>query len=117
MQPRSLNNAFPSLHWLLTMTQDEFGETYLGTPVPRTKRRGLARNAAVALGNIGTRDDVPALADAALSHDEPLVRGHAAWALGRIGGPVARTTLERVRTSEPDASVQSEIALALEQVT
>ncbi|HEV2072863.1 MAG TPA: tRNA epoxyqueuosine(34) reductase QueG [Thermomicrobiales bacterium] len=117
MQPRSLNNAFPSLHWLLTMTQDEFGETYFGTPVPRTKRRGLARNAAVALGNIGTRDDVPTLAGAAISHDEPIVRGHAAWALGRIGGPVARTTLDRARTLEPDTSVQDEIALALEQVT
>jgi epoxyqueuosine reductase len=117
MQPRSLNNAFPSLHWLLTMTQDEFGEIYFGTPVPRTKRRGLARNAAVALGNIGTRDDVPALAGAAISHDEPLVRGHAAWALGRIGGPVARSALERARTLEPDTSVQNEIALALKLVT
>src|SRR5699024_2613232 len=61
LQPDSINNAFPSLHWLLEMTDDEFGKTYFGTPVPRTKRRGLARNAAVALGNIGTDEDIPML--------------------------------------------------------
>ena len=67
------------------MTQDEFGAAFKGSPMKRAKRRGLARNAAVALGNVGTVDDVPAL-DAALAHDEPLVREHAAWALGRIAG-------------------------------
>ena len=55
----------------------------------RAKRRGRARNAAVALGNIGTADDVPALR-AALRPDEPLVREHAAWALARL--PRSRTT-------------------------
>src|SRR2546429_1602805 len=49
--PRSLDNAYPSLHRLLTMTDGEFRETYRGTPVLRAKRRGLGRNAAVALGN------------------------------------------------------------------
>ncbi len=49
----------------------------------RAKRRGLARNAAVVLGNVGTSDDVPIL-EAALAHDEPLVREHAAWALARL---------------------------------
>ncbi len=43
----------------------------------RAKRRGLARNAAVILGNVGTSDDVPLL-EAALTHDERLVREHAA---------------------------------------
>ncbi len=115
MQPASINNAFPSLHWLLEMTPDEFGASYFGTPVPRTKRRGLARNAAIALGNIGTRDDVPVLANALASHDEPLVRGHAAWALGVIGGPVASATLDRQRGAEPDGYVVSEITRALER--
>jgi epoxyqueuosine reductase len=116
MQPASINNAFPSLHWLLEITPDEFGATYFGTPVPRTKRRGLARNAAIALGNIGTRDDVPVLGNAFASHNEPLVRGHAAWALGAIGGPDARNALDRARTSEPDEYVVSEIVRALEQM-
>jgi epoxyqueuosine reductase len=49
----------------------------------RAKRRGLARNAAVVLGNVGTAEDVPLL-EAALHHDERLVREHAAWALDQI---------------------------------
>ncbi len=51
-RPHSTKNAFPSLRWLLTMSEDEFRETYRGTAVLRAKRAGLARNAAVALGNI-----------------------------------------------------------------
>ena len=113
LRPASIENAYPSLHRLLAMTEAEFGDTYFGTPVPRTKRRGLARNAAVALGNIGTEDDAPALATALASHDEPLVRGHAAWALGRIGGPAARTALDRARHTEPDEYVVGEVEATL----
>lgn len=114
MRPASLDNAYPSLPWLLTMTAREFGATYFGTPVPRTKRRGLARNAAVALGNIGTEDDIPTLAHALHAHDEPLVRGHAAWAIGHIGGTTARRALDVAHRVEPDDYVQSEIVAALE---
>jgi len=114
LKPASLENAYPSLHWLLEMSQEEFGATYFGTPVPRTKRRGLARNAAVALGNIGTEDDVPVLTRAMAGHDEPLVRGHAAWALGAIGGPAARKALSLARTQEPSARVVDEITRSLE---
>jgi epoxyqueuosine reductase len=110
LKPASLENAYPSLHWLLRMTPDEFGKTYFGTPVPRTKRRGLARNAAIALGNIGSEADIPVLSEALRDHDEPLVRGHAAWALGRLGG---RSALEQARQAEADPYVREEIELAL----
>jgi epoxyqueuosine reductase len=110
LRPASLNNCYPSLHWLLEMTPDEFGATYFGTPVPRTKRRGLARNAAIALGNTGSDADITVLARALETHDEPLVRGHAAWALGCLGG---RNELDRVRLTEPDPYVQDEIDRAL----
>jgi epoxyqueuosine reductase len=113
LAPQSLDNAYPSLHWLLTMSDGEFGATYFGTPVPRTKRRGLARNAAVALGNIGTVEDVPTLAAVMRSHDEALVRGHAAWALGQLGGALAAAALGRARNAEPDDWVASEISSAL----
>lgn len=118
--PASTDNAYPSLHWLLEMTQEEFGTTYFGTPVPRTKRRGLSRNAAVALGNIGnignigTDEDIPILARTLGGHDDPLVRGHAAWALGAIGGAVARVVLDRATALELDAMVLEEITCALE---
>ncbi len=114
MRPASLDNAYPSLSWLLAMSQEEFGAAYFGTPVPRTKRRGLARNAAIALGNIGTEDDVPVLSGALQGHDEPLVRGHAAWAVGHIGGAAAKWALDGARRAEPDDYVRSEIGSALE---
>jgi epoxyqueuosine reductase len=83
--------------------------------VLRAKRRGLARNAAVALGNTGSEADVLDLEVALTTHDEPLVRGHAAWALGRIGGRAARVALERARPSEPDVPTLLEIENALEE--
>ncbi|WP_310569958.1 hypothetical protein [Gemmatimonas sp.] len=67
---------------LLAMSVTEFRQQFKGSPMKRANRRGLTRSAAV-LGNVGTRDDVPAL-EAALAHDEPLVREHAAWAIARI---------------------------------
>ncbi|MEO5814599.1 MAG: HEAT repeat domain-containing protein, partial [Gemmatimonadaceae bacterium] len=58
------------------------------------------RNAAVALGNVGTVEDVPAL-EAALQHDEPLVREHAAWALERLGaGGIVTSDARRCRRAE-----------------
>ena len=70
---------------LLTMSVMEFQQQFRGSPMKRAKRRGLARIAAVVLGNVGTSDDVPLL-EAALAHDQPLVREHAAWALMRLAG-------------------------------
>ena len=111
--PRSIEHAYPSLPGLLALTEPAFRATYLGTPVLRAKRRGLARNAAVALGNVGNEGDVPTLAAALAGHDEPLVRGHAAWALGHLGGVAARRALDARRATEPDAGVRAEIAGAL----
>jgi epoxyqueuosine reductase len=109
--PATIDNAYPSLSWLLTMTEAEFRATYAGTPVPRAKRRGMARNAAVALGNVGTDNDIPLLEHVLTTHDEPLVRLHAAWALGRLGGHRA---LVRARRNDPDPDVRAEAWAALE---
>jgi epoxyqueuosine reductase len=49
----------------------------------RAKMRGLKRNAAVLLGNVGIAEDIELLARAL--DDEPLVREHASWALARFG--------------------------------
>ena len=68
---------------LLTMSVTDFQQEFRGSSMKRAKRRGLARNAAVVLGNVGTSEDAPLL-EAALAHDEPLVREHAAWALARL---------------------------------
>jgi epoxyqueuosine reductase len=65
---------------LLTMTQDEFSAAFKGSPMKRAKLRGLKRNAAVVLGNIGNPADGPNL-ESAMEDTDPLVHEHAAWAL------------------------------------
>jgi epoxyqueuosine reductase len=70
---------------ILSMDDDSFRRDFKGSPMKRAKRRGLSRNAATVLGNIGTANDVATLV-AALDDPEPLVADHAAWALERIGG-------------------------------
>jgi epoxyqueuosine reductase len=67
----------------LTLSQQEFSARFKGSAMKRAKRRGLARNAAVVLGNVGSLDDTTLL-EAALQHDAPLVHEHAEWALARI---------------------------------
>nr|WP_240978922.1 HEAT repeat domain-containing protein [Longimicrobium terrae] len=93
------------------MTQEDFSRRFKNSPIKRTKRRGLLRNVAVALGNWGAPEAVPALA-IALNDEEPLIRGHAAWALGRIGTEAALQALRGREEVEEDAWVREEIALA-----
>jgi len=112
--PRSVANAYPDLGWLVRMSEKEFREAYGGTPVIRAKRRGLARNAAVALGNAQHDQAEAHLLHALAHHDEPLVRLHAAWALSRHPGRSAYAALERARTSDPEPDVRDEAAWALE---
>jgi epoxyqueuosine reductase len=69
------------------------------------------RNVAVALGNWGAPEAVPALTRA-LEDPEPLVRGHAAWALGRIGTAEALAALEVRLEHQDDRCVREEIRLA-----
>jgi len=68
---------------ILSMDDDTFRREFKGSPMKRAKRRGLARNAATVLGNVGTVDDVATLV-AALDDPESLVAEHAEWALKRI---------------------------------
>jgi epoxyqueuosine reductase len=76
--------AAPDLVKLLAIDEVAFKHTFAGTPMLRTKRRGLLRNVCVALGNIGDETALPALEK--VSHDpEPLIAEHAAWAIEQIG--------------------------------
>ena len=77
---------------VLAMDEEAFRDAFKGSPMKRAKRRGLARNAAVVLGNIRNPEDVPVLI-AALGDPEPLVGQHAAWALGQIGTAEAHEAL------------------------
>jgi epoxyqueuosine reductase len=77
--PRKL----PALVEFLGWDETKFREFFRGTPIERTKRRGFLRNVCVALGNVGTASDLPALEKAKLDA-EPLIREHAAWAVDQI---------------------------------
>ena len=102
----------PALIPLLALDDEGFRERFRGSPIKRAKRVGLQRNVCVALGNIGDEVAVPALVKALESQDA-LVRGHAAWALGRIGGREAAAALGAAWHVEGDPSARSEIELAL----
>ena len=97
---------------LLEMTEEEFRQRFAGTPIMRAKREGMQRNAGVALGNLGDSDAVPPLSRA-LQTAAPMVRSHAAWALGRIGSADAREILRVAADTELDGEVLTEIREAL----
>ncbi|MDA0263681.1 MAG: tRNA epoxyqueuosine(34) reductase QueG [SAR202 cluster bacterium Casp-Chloro-G2] len=102
------------LEEILSLTEEEFRNRFQGTSVMRAKRVGLQKNACVALGNAGNRSAAPAL-ERAMETGEPMVRGHAAWALGKIAGPKAKAVLDQSLTTEDDPYVRGEIEAALRE--
>jgi epoxyqueuosine reductase len=102
----------PDLIAELSLSPQEFNRKFKGNPIKRTKRRGYLRNAAVALGNLKSPAAVRPLVDILLKEPEPLVRGHAAWALGQIGGDLAWQALKEAEGSEEDPYVLEEILSA-----
>ena len=107
-------NPYPDLPGEMALGQEEFSLKYRRSPLMRTKRRGYLRNTAVALGNSRHLDAIQTLMQALLYEPEALVRGHAAWALGKIGGEAARQALEKSVALEGDPVVRSEILRCLE---
>jgi epoxyqueuosine reductase len=101
-----------SLADLLGLSRDDYVETFRGSPMKRAKLEGLQRNAAVVLGNLGKQEAIPALAGA-LGHPDPMVRGHAAWALGQLGGSEAARALGVALATESEDRVRDEIEAAL----
>src|SRR5438128_8694172 len=105
--------ARPRLEDLLTLDEPAFRRRFRESAVWRTRRAGLLRNVCIAHGNIADRGSVPPLAGQ-LDHPEPLARGHAAGALGRLGGAAARAALTYGLSRETDAWVRDECGLALQ---
>ncbi len=112
-RPRE-GSVAPSLVELLGLSEEAFRARFRDTAVSRARREGLARNAAIALGNAGDATAVPALARAFAEDPSAVVRGAAAWALGRIGGALAHEALAARRDAEADPVAREEIALALQ---
>jgi epoxyqueuosine reductase len=98
---------------LFRISEEEFRVRFRKTPLWRTRRRGILRNAAIVLGNQRDPSSLEALT-VGLSDDEPLVRGASAWALGRIGGEGVSEVLNGRAAVETDPDVCAEIDSALE---
>jgi epoxyqueuosine reductase len=103
----------PELAALLRLKSGEFKRRYARTAMGWRGAAVLRRNAAVAMGNALDRAGVPALEEAVAGDPHPLVRGHAAWALGRIGSPRALASLRLQSGRETDRLVLDEIQWAL----
>jgi epoxyqueuosine reductase len=93
-------------------TDEEFERRFTGTPLTRPGRVGLLRNCCVAAGNLGLEKTIPALIGCLREDPSPLVRGHAAWALGEIGGAEATLREAAARESDPRSLEEIELALA-----
>ena len=90
--------AQPDLLELLQLDEGGFRHRFAGTPMLRTKRRGLLRNVCVALGNVGDRRALPML-ERACSDSEALIAEHARWAVEQI----EERTASPVQSQIPDA--------------
>jgi len=93
-----------SLERFLELDEPGFETLFAGSPIRRAGRDGFLRNVCVALGNKGEAAAVPALARA-LEHDpSPLVREHAAWALGEIAGRALGEIAGRAERGDADGA-------------
>ena len=113
-----LHLVHPEIAPLVNITDAEFDRLFGGTffEFLIMEKKYLQRNAAIALGNHGDPDHIPVLIEALETQEDELVRGAAAWALGKIATPDARTALETFLTQDPAESVRSEIQGALDRM-
>ena len=111
--PANWDAVMPPLLELLALDEETFNARFARSPIKRIKRERLVRNACVAAGNWGSQQALPALLPL-LADESALVRGHAAWAVGQIGGPGGWVALAEglARESDSQARVEFEAALA-----
>ncbi len=101
-----------ALRELFSLTEETFRTRFRKTPLWRPKRRGLLRNAAIALGNRPNGANLQPLT-LGLNDVEPLVRGASAWALGRHNAPEAQAALAARYEIEDDTEVLENIHFSM----
>jgi len=116
-EPMDDDSARPPLLDLLSLRSGAFKRRYEKTAMGWRGAAVLRRNAAVALGNALDRSAVGGLIRTLQGDPHPMVRGHAAWALGRIGSPRALEALRERYTVERNPEVRTEIVSAMESFT
>ncbi len=105
----------PEIMELLSLTDNEFRERFRGSALKRAKRSGLVRNGCVAIGNLREVRALPLLIRLLKEDPDPVVREHAAWALGRMATPDALKALQEALTTETDERVRQEVHLSLQE--
>jgi len=98
---------------LVRLDEPGFAAEFKPTALERPRRRGLVRNALIVAGNTGNERALRAARER-LSDPDAVVRGAAAWALGRAPDGAARRVLERARAVEIDPEVRDEMSAALD---
>ena len=106
----------PDLIDLLEITSSGHRRLVKGTALRRAPRQQLMRNAAIALGNSGKAEAVEPLGKALIENRYPLVRGHAAWALGELGTALCLDNLQSALKTEEEDSVSDEIRAAINRI-
>ena len=106
--------AWVSVAEVLACDEASFRATWGHTPLSRSKRRGLVRNACVVAGNGGDASLVNTLVPL-LDDAEPIVRGHALWALNQLDRSVRVKGLTERLCGDVDAQVRAEAQWALER--
>ncbi len=101
---------------LLQITEGEFQSYFAYNQIAMRPREAIKRNAVLVLGNIGDTKAVAPLVRTLQEDDSSMVRGHTAWALGKIGRRKAKLALEKALKIEKDKEVKEEIANALRMI-
>jgi epoxyqueuosine reductase len=104
----------PLLVPLLQMSNREFKERFGASAAAWRGKKPIQRNAVIALGHFREASAVPALIRVLMDDPRPVLRGTAAWALGRIGGAEAERALREALAGEPDPEAAERIRAALE---
>jgi epoxyqueuosine reductase len=100
---------------LLQIGEEEFQNYFAYNQIAMRPKEAIKRNAVLALGNIGDTKAVVPLIKVLQENDNLIVRGHTAWALGKIRGKKAKIALEKALKIERDEEVREEIINALEK--
>lgn len=98
----------PDLSYISSLSVEDFRKQFKGSPIKRTKRRGLLRNAVIAMGNSGEKDFIPHIKES-LKDEEPLIRAHGVWALWKIEGVQSKDILFSLKQVETNKMVIDEI--------
>jgi epoxyqueuosine reductase len=110
--PTGIDRAAPMLLDLLSLSDTSFKGRFARSPIVRIGRDRLVRNACIAAGNWGNAEGNDALI-ACLADPNPLVRGHAVWALGQIGTSIGYDAIRQLARIETDQAVKDEAELVL----